>query len=348
MTETANWVRRPIFLQTGFRSGGTWLWNRFRVHPQTTAFIEPLNELLATLSVELIDKLTTEELQLNHPKLNSPYFEEYRKFIKKGNSGVSGYQVRMGLETYFRDDDEGNPGLREYLAQFISSAESCNTVPVLKFTRALGRAGWLKRHFPTSIQILLLRNPLLQFVSCYSRAVERGNYTFLMMPLFALSRASQIPEFREVIAPLGIPYVSMTDDVGACFDFYTKLSKDWDVGKSLQGFLLFHMLSFERSIKEAHIAVDLQGLVENLDYRDAIQHEIGAVTGIPVVLSDATLPDPVSSNALSNDDLRDTLLKSTESLLRDVPNHMKASRDHVANALSPIVDRFAAGPSIGK
>lgn len=322
--------RDPIFLQTGFRTGGTWLWSRFRAAPTVTAFCEPLNELLAVVSDGTIADLTPERLQLNHPRLDAPYFEEYRDLVDPAGRGVRGYRIGMGLESYFREDDASNIGLHDYLAQLVNAAHARGTVPVLKFTRALGRASWLRRHFPT-LQVLLLRNPFLQFFSARRLAREHGNHTFLMMPAFALSRALPLPAYRPIVAPLGIPYIPMTDDPGRCFAAYARMVEEQDFERSLMTALVFFMLSYERSIPYADIVVELERLVAEPAYRITMQRRLTAATGVPLDLSGATLPDgaPVGAH-------REAIIAVTRTLLAALPRRMQASIDYVEAALAQV------------
>ena len=41
---------RGIFLHTGWRSAGTWVWSRFRALQTVTAFYEPLHPILGDLT----------------------------------------------------------------------------------------------------------------------------------------------------------------------------------------------------------------------------------------------------------------------------------------------------------
>lgn len=328
---TTRGSRDPIFLQTGFRTGGTWLWSRFRASPAVTAFCEPFNEGLATLSAGTIGELTPERLQLNHPRLDAPYFEEYRPFLDPAGRGVRGYRIGMGLESYFREDDASNPGLHDYLAQLLDTAAGRGTMPVLKFTRALGRASWLRRHFPAALQVLLLRNPFLQFLSARRLADERGNRTFLMTPAFALSRALPLPAYRPIVAPLGIPYIPMTDDAGGCFAAYARIAGAQDFETSLRTALVFFMLSYERSIGAADLVVDLERLVEEPAYRASMQDRLSAATGIALDLSGARLPDGASIGPH-----REAIVAAARTLLASLPRGMRASIGYVEAALARV------------
>ena len=78
-----------IFLHTGWRSAGTWVWSRFRALQTVTAFYEPLHPILGDLREADIPALEPTWTS-GHPTLTAPYFTEYRPFIQDNMHGVAG------------------------------------------------------------------------------------------------------------------------------------------------------------------------------------------------------------------------------------------------------------------
>ncbi len=78
----------PVFLHTGWRTRGTWLWSRFRALHGTSCFYEPLSEDLATLSPAAIDASSPTCWASGHPPLHRPYFAEFRPLLKIVARGV--------------------------------------------------------------------------------------------------------------------------------------------------------------------------------------------------------------------------------------------------------------------
>src|SRR5665213_530886 len=113
----------PVFLQTGFRTGGTWLWSRFRQCPDVLAFCEPLNEMLESITPEAVSGLTSMASSLNHPTLEAPYFQEFSAFIDSQTGGGKHYRAEFGLKTYFDPPDRQPPELAHYLSQLLAYAE---------------------------------------------------------------------------------------------------------------------------------------------------------------------------------------------------------------------------------
>src|SRR5579859_2315319 len=137
--------RRPvILLHSGFRSGSTWFWHRFRRTSQAYAYYEPLHETLATLSLDGLSK-AAKPLHLRHPALDAPYHEEYRPLLRP-TGGVPFYDTSMAVGRHF--DTAANPDQRCHLENLIEHARGRGRVPVLGFCRSLGRVAWFREHCP--------------------------------------------------------------------------------------------------------------------------------------------------------------------------------------------------------
>src|SRR5262245_47471573 len=50
-------ICQAVFLHTGWRTAGTWLWSRFRARPDVMGFYEPLHERLDDLALHEIPEL---------------------------------------------------------------------------------------------------------------------------------------------------------------------------------------------------------------------------------------------------------------------------------------------------
>ena len=328
--------RRPIFLQTGFRTGGTWLWCRFRADPHIMALCEPLNELLASLTMDEMAKWTVERTGLGHPRLDAPYFQEYAELLNANGVGVHQYRMEFGLNGYFDDSDLGNEGLKPYLQCLIDIASAHSKIPVLKFTRALFRAAWLRRWFPSARQILLVRNPLLQFWSGYIQAVKHGNFTFLMIPLFALSRASSsgVPGIHTLLSPFNIPYIPLSG--GECFKAYTEMAQRTAIEELFKMFLILFILSHEKSTPYADMVVDQQRLYRELDYRSTVEDRLSAEVGVRIDLSDVKAADTQAIMEMMSDPVGATLCSLAAEVVACFPKHGSASLDFVRSSAADL------------
>src|ERR1700712_5787953 len=103
-----------IFLHTGWRSGGTWVWSRLRALETVTAFYEPLSTLLGDLTLADISAVRPTS-NSGHPPLDAPYYEEYRSFLQERTRGVIGYQKRFGIDRFADVPEDGFPAMQAYL-----------------------------------------------------------------------------------------------------------------------------------------------------------------------------------------------------------------------------------------
>lgn len=324
---------RPLFLQTGFRTGGTWLWGRFRAHASVLAFCEPFNEALADLTLEGIKSLTAQNSGLKHPMLSAPYFQEYAELLEQGVPGMPGFQCQFGIESYFgqhavRDDD-----VRAYLQSLIDYAAQHGKTPVLKFTRGLGRSGWLQEQFPESAQLLLIRNPLTQFWSGYHQAVYRGNFTFLMIPLFALSRINA-PVPQVIIDKYEIPYIPFSEGVAACAGQYTELARQMTLEKVFGMFLVLYVISHALSVPYADLTIYQERMQIEKPYRGWVQEQIAVLGGVPVDLSDIKSDAAGDLGAIVKDPVGRKLVRYAEYVLADLEDEYPASVDFVRDLLA--------------
>src|ERR1700682_3706325 len=107
-----------IFLHTGWRSGGTWLWSRFRALESVRAFYEPLSPLLGDLSLAAIPAVRP-TWNSGHPPLSAPYYEEYRSFMQERARGVAGHRKRFGTDRFGDLPDDEFPVVQGYFANLF-------------------------------------------------------------------------------------------------------------------------------------------------------------------------------------------------------------------------------------
>src|SRR5215469_10922549 len=149
-----------LFLHTAFRSAGTWMWQRFREDEGVVAFCEPLNEWLAAATPQTLLEPRPEIWPSRHPSMR-PYFAEYAPLLK--SRGVAGYDRRFAYHDFFATASKRMPALASYLRSLCDLAHSESKLPVLKFTRSLGRVEWMRREFPVAAHIVVVRSPLAQY-----------------------------------------------------------------------------------------------------------------------------------------------------------------------------------------
>ena len=93
--------RQLIFIHSaGWRTGSTYMWNKFRQLSDVIAYYEPFNISLAVIKKEHIN---TWPIPSGHPEnIDKPYFEEYRNFIRK-EGGVEFFKKEFSHNNFFEN-----------------------------------------------------------------------------------------------------------------------------------------------------------------------------------------------------------------------------------------------------
>ena len=197
---------KPVFLHTGWRTAGTWLWSRFRALPDVTAFYEPLNEVLASLSRRRIDAMTTTSWESGHPALARPYFAEFAPLLRAGVPGVPGYRPGFAIDRFSPDAFPASEraALAAYLTQLIRLAEDDGKAAVLKFCRSTGRLDWMLEAFPQAVHCAVIRHPVAQWASAWQQYMRYGNTYFLGAPLMVVSRNLHDPRVARAVDAFGL------------------------------------------------------------------------------------------------------------------------------------------------
>lgn len=277
---------RAVFLHSGFRSGSTWFWHRFREAGGTQAYYEPFHERLASLSPEALAQFGPQRWASGHPDLAAPYFAEYRGLLRP-EGGVRLYETRFAAEAYYETGtDEAQA---RYIRSLVDHARQADKVPVFGFCRSLGRVPWF-RALGEGINIATWRDPWDQWVSCRDQAVVQQNWYFLFRyVLFACfgARHRQFAPFFAGLdlppAPAGVAPAQLAAQL-AYFDAAT-------IETLFRIFLRVYMLDTLIALQHADYVVDLDALSEDAERRRGIAAELRDLTGLAdLSFEDCALP----------------------------------------------------------
>jgi hypothetical protein len=249
-----------IFLHTGWRSGGTWVWSRFRALETVTAFYEPLSTLLGDLSLADIPVVRPTS-NSGHPPLDAPYYEEYRSFLQERTRGVVGYRKRFGIDRFGDAPDDEFPAMQAYLQNLCDRSIEQGKVPVLKFCRSQGRLPWLKRAFPEAIHVFVLRNPAAQFASGWLLKQEWGNAFFVAAPFRVLGLNHTQPVVKQAIEACGVRLPSVTptsvDEYAAACEQYAHTVEGTN---AYRAFVALWILCASRMLDGVDLLIDMDRL----------------------------------------------------------------------------------------
>lgn len=185
---------RPVFLHGMWRSASTFVWSRFREHPQALCFYEPLHQRLARLTHDGIRRETPDPADDSHHPEIEPYFAEYAALIRK--SGVRRYRRRFAFDRFVLAPAGRDAPLERYVSILTARAERRGQQAVLGFNRAGLRVGWLASRF-SAVTVHLDRDPLALW-SSYMRFGRRGKLGFFRYWLRILEKNARHP----LLAPL--------------------------------------------------------------------------------------------------------------------------------------------------
>lgn len=279
---------RAVFLHTGWRTAGTWLWARFRALPWVEAYHEPLHETLDTLTAGTVPYHRADAWASGHPALTLPYYHEYAPLLR-ATGGVTGFHANFATDDFFAAADTALPALRAYLTRLLDHAMGRGRQPVLKFCRSLGRVGWMQRVFPHAVHVVLLRNPATQFASARRYHTHEDISYFLVMPLAVLShhrdddRVADTLRIFDARCPSLPADATWDDTVRACTTWLdTASAEQW-----YRGFMAFWLLCVTSLPDSLDRLVDSDLLTLAPAYRTSVRSGLVGLTGLPLVFDQA-------------------------------------------------------------
>jgi hypothetical protein len=323
-------MRRPtVFLHGGWRCGSTYVWNKFRLHPDLLAFCEPFNERLARCTAEDLLHDTRDAWDSRHPQLKDPYFIEYLPLLN--GKGVARYEDRFAVRRYFvgtqQPLDEAS-----YLASLVRLAEDSGKQAVLGFSRSLGRVGAIKRVFGGS-HVVLIRDPVQQWLSARLQRIRHGSPYFEIGHIMILALAPRLSAAGRLAHWLKIPHLRF-GSFGHHYRLLRRRFEPLDDELSYRAFLAVYLLSYAKALRHADVVIDMDRLSRWRPYAETVSSEILRETGVDIDFADCSLPAdrPVDANvnvrAVHREVSKRILLEQPEaaSLLMPYPDSSRAAR----------------------
>ncbi|EIF33542.1 hypothetical protein BCh11DRAFT_01312 [Burkholderia sp. Ch1-1] len=280
-------LKQAVFLHTGWRSAGTWVWSRLRELDTVTAFYEPLSNVLAELSLADVSA-SRPTLTSGHPPLAAPYFEEYRPFLQEGVRGVAGYQRRFSLDRFAKVPDAEFPQLQAYLRNLCERTAAQGSVPVFKFCRSSGRLPWLRAAFPQAMHVGVLRNPASQFASGWLLSRQWSNPFFVAAPFRVLGLNQADPLVRQAIDTCGArlpPAAPASEDAYAmACEHYARTAEG---NNAYRAFIALWILCALRMADGVDLLIDIDRLGASRDYAQALSTAFETQSGLSPDFSSA-------------------------------------------------------------
>lgn len=192
-----------LFLHTGWRSSGSWLWQRLRDQPGHMGFYEPLHEFLPIINPEQLAALSPQSWASRHGSTVAPYFAEYAPLLR--HRGVQLAQKRFAFDRFFLSAAAQDEALTAYFTQLTALAREQGKIPVFKCTRTQGRLPWFRAQFPHWRHVALIRQPWTQFRSAWRCHTQDHNPYFLAAPFMVLERNAGHLDAGALARSFGLP-----------------------------------------------------------------------------------------------------------------------------------------------
>lgn len=270
---------RPIFIHGMFRTGGTYVWSKFRKFRDYRGYCEPLHEILAR--PENVVRALSKDFQAKarHPKTDF-YFSEL-PFKVRG--GVEYFDESFSVDSCLLPGVNVHKPLRRYFTHLLTYSLAHQQVPVFKLDRALLRTGWLTANF-SPINLLVLRNPIDVWESFKSFG-ENVYFKAATCAVLGMNRA-YLP-LANIANRYGMPECCATGltDALSCYTAWTK-----KVGDALYPlFFELYVLTTLHSARYADCILDMTGISSNESLKAATIQRLNELR-IPISLEDCRIP----------------------------------------------------------
>ena len=258
--------KKTIFIHSLFRTGSTYIWNKFRQNADYYCYYEPLHPVLAQASTENIEFILSRDFQsVHHPVLDKYYLYEYLPLLKKGEPGVPFFKKSFSYDEFCRNNS--NPELKQYIDYLLTGAGE--KIPLLQFNRTALRTRWFKTNYPSSLNIYLVRNPRDQWQS-YFELYKRTEYReFFVMDLLLVSINDNKGDFKALSQHLPLLPFNHRDHAKEKKFYYIIL----DCYSNEEKYFLFYYL-WLRALAENLLNADLVMDINRLSHEPAYQKEI--------------------------------------------------------------------------
>ena len=280
----------PVFIHAAPRTSSTWFWSKFREHPSTLCFCEPFNPALGWITPKSASTLDRTSWDSRHSP-TEPYYREYLTLIRE-SGGVELFDRAMefqwfiplgGLRGELRQSEE------DYLSLLLRQSGDAGKVPVLKFTRSLGRL-WAIRNSFGGFHVFLHRNLWRQWLS-YLYYARRANQHFYETTARIVSRSDDpfLAGVADFYVTRALDFRRRGDDNAhqpAPGDESLGLLLALPESHAFAMFMALHIYLYLHAQSCAELTVDVTKVASDSGYRSHIETELARQTGLEISLPD--------------------------------------------------------------
>lgn len=337
-----------IYIHSLFRTGSTYLWNRFRQDKRYYCYYEPLHQFLTKVTADNIRHIMTGNYKsVHHPELDKYYLYEYKPLLKEGLTGIPFFRKSFSFENFCLSGSI--PGLEQYLDYLIDGAG--DRIPVMQFNRSAFRIKWFKDHYPDTLNIYLLREPRDQWQSYFELYNRTGYRGFFVMDLIIPSINKDSREYRLLAEML--PLIDFHDEKQDKEDEFYRVILDSYSDE--EKYLLFYYTWFKALIENvlhADVIMNINLLSTNPAYRQKMIKFLSGRGFAGMDFEDSRIKE-YSSYALPPDVMEKIEAEVRETVLRSLPGGQidlfsrklpAEDRDYLGFDLTDLKKKSKSGP----
>jgi len=277
---------RAIFIHSGWRTGSTYVWTKFRQQPSCLGFYEPFNEMLSTMSPADVFTARHDLSALKHSEIGLPYFHEYIPLL--GPKGHPLFKLDFSYRNYFAADEE-KADQRAYIASLLDHAAKSGKTPALGFVRSLGRVAWFRHGFPDTVNIVVIRSPVGQWMSARQLAQQHDHEFFDPMQVLILAQATGSPAVTEEAQRLGIPHLP-DHPLSAAVQLTRSMALKLSPAERFRVFASVYVLSYLAALPHADLVIDMDRMSAADAYQAEVTEALHRLTGLAFDFRDAQMP----------------------------------------------------------
>lgn len=207
----------PIFVQSLWRTGSTYIWRKFRENKSLLSYAKPFHHSLSKSSVMLQKDFSHASQRFGFEKVKKSYYEEY----DAGRNGVPLYNWKFAVEDYILQKEMQSQALEKYLSRLIKKAHDKQKRPMLQFNRGVMRGERLNQKF-SATSLYLIRSPI-EMLESYNRLASPNVPYYMTCYMGILGANKDNIVFEEMSNYMNTPY-KKAKSFKEHFLFYNRLA----------------------------------------------------------------------------------------------------------------------------
>jgi len=284
--------RDSIFVHASARGGSTYIFNVLRRTESLLCFDEPISDDFTYFDKnDYARRVARGQWNWSHSFLRRFSRAE---FVDAWDDVMHLYPQGVTFRDYAPRDGIISDDLKVYLAALIQYANLEGKRAALCDIYSRGRAGVLRDAFG-GFHVAQYRDPISQFGSCFRGLQEYGAWLFLIIPLWELGPSAKnrfysiIPEAWRVPA-LAWPADNRAQRWATTEEYLAMILSP--ERQALENLIRWHLLSWFlnnlAAIIYSDLAIDMDRLFDDLEYRESVGKTLASEIGAQPDFSDLT------------------------------------------------------------